>query len=52
MHANDVLEVWKFVNYISPELPDLRLDDTDLSDSLKSLQKEVHELKAIINKDA
>ena len=52
VHASDVLEVWKFVNYISPELPDLRLDDTDLSDSLKSLQKEVHELKAIINKDA
>lgn len=48
VHVNDILEIWKFVNYISPELPELRLDDNDLSKSLKSLQKEVHELKAMI----
>jgi len=48
VHANDILEVWKFVNYISPELPEVRLDDNDLSKSLKSLQKEVHELKAMV----
>jgi len=48
VHVNDILEIWKFVNYISPELPELRLDDNDLSKSLKSLQQEVHELKAMI----
>ncbi len=48
VHANDILEIWKFVNYISPELPEVRLDDNDLSKSLKTLQKEVHELKTII----
>jgi transcriptional regulator with XRE-family HTH domain len=48
VHANDILEIWKFVNYISPELPDVRLDDNDLSKSLKILQKEVHDLKSMI----
>ena len=48
VHANDILEIWKFVNYISPELPEIRLDDNDLSKSLKTLQKEVHELKTMI----
>jgi transcriptional regulator with XRE-family HTH domain len=48
VHANNILEIWKFVNYISPELPDVRLDDNDLSKSLKTLQKEVHELKIML----
>lgn len=49
VHVNDILEIWKFVNYISPELPEVRLDDNELSRSLKSLQQEVHELKSLIN---
>lgn len=48
VHANDIIEIWKFVNYISPELPEVRLDDNDLSRSLKTLQKEVHEMKAMM----
>lgn len=48
VHANDVFEMWKFVNYISPELPDVRIDDTQLGKSISELQKEVHELKNIL----
>ena len=48
VHANDILEVWKFVNYISPELPEIKLDDKDVSKSLKTLQKDIHEIKSII----
>ena len=48
VHANDILEIWKFVNYISPELPDVRVDDQDISKSLKNLQQEVHEIKSLI----
>ena len=48
VHANDILEIWKFVNYISPELPEVRMDDSGLSQSIKSLQKEVHDLKGMI----
>jgi transcriptional regulator with XRE-family HTH domain len=49
VHANDILEIWKFVNYISPELPEVRMDDEGLSKSIQALQKEVHSLKASIH---
>jgi archaellum component FlaC len=42
--------MWKFVNYISPELPEVRMDDNDLSKSIQELQKEIHELKVAINR--
>ena len=48
VHANDILEIWKFVNYISPELPEVRLDDKELSKTLQGLQQEVHALKAMV----
>lgn len=48
VHVNQILEIWKFVNYISPELPEVRLDDNDISKSIKSLQQEVHEIKNMI----
>ena len=45
VHANKVLEIWKFVNYISSDLPDVRIDDMNISKTLIDLQKEVFELK-------
>ena len=48
VHANDILEMWKFVNYISSELPEIRMDDNNLTQSLKNLQKEVNEMKSMI----
>lgn len=48
VHVNSVLEIWKFVNYISPELPDVRVDDKQLAKSIQQLQKEVHDLKSIV----
>ncbi len=50
VHVNNILEMWKFVNYISPELPEVRMDDNGLSKTLKDLQKEVHELKSMVSK--
>ena len=50
VHANDILEIWKFVNYISPELPEVRMDDNDLSRSIQDLQMEIQDLKASISK--
>jgi len=50
VHANDVLEIWKFVNYISPELPEVKMDDQDVSKSLQELQKEIQSLKQSISK--
>lgn len=48
VHVNSVLEIWRFVNYISPELPDVRMDDKQLAKSIQQLQKEVHDLKTIV----
>ena len=50
VHANDVLEIWKFVNYISPELPEVRPDDEQLNKSIRDLQKEILELKEAVKK--
>jgi transcriptional regulator with XRE-family HTH domain len=43
--ANSILEMWKFVNYISPELPDIQMDPSGLTQSVQALQREVHEMK-------
>lgn len=45
VHINDVLEVWKFVNYISPEMSEASFSKNNLSKSIYELQKEVHEIK-------
>jgi transcriptional regulator with XRE-family HTH domain len=50
VHVNDILEMWKFVNYISPELPEVTISDNDLLKSVKGIQKEVSELKSILRK--
>lgn len=50
VHANDVIEIWKFVNYISPELPEVRQDDEGLTKTVRDLQKEIYELKEAIKK--
>lgn len=46
INIQEVKEVWKFVNYISGELPDTNEMKTEaLAQSLKSLQKEVHQIQ-------
>jgi transcriptional regulator with XRE-family HTH domain len=48
VHANEVLEMWRFVNYISPELPEVKMDDSKLGQTLLDLQKEVMEIKHMV----
>lgn len=48
VHVSEVLEIWKFVNYISPELPEVKIDENAIGKSITQLQKEVHELKILI----
>ncbi len=48
VHVNDILEMWKFVNYISPTIPEMRLDDSLLAQSIQDLQREVADLKRTI----
>lgn len=50
VHANDILEVWKFVNYISKELPDVEVGQSELTKSIKSLQQEMNEIKTLVRR--
>jgi len=50
VNVNDIIEIWKFVNYISPDLPEVEISQSDLIKSVKGLQKEVFELKSFVTK--
>lgn len=50
VHVNNILEIWKFVNYISPELPEIQMDKEGISRSIMGLQQEVNELKNLLIK--
>ena len=43
--GNEILELWKFVNYISPTLPEPNLEKELVVETLLALQRDVHELK-------
>lgn len=45
VNINEVHEVWKFVNYISNEIPEPNLSRDKLSSSLLNMQKEIREIK-------
>jgi transcriptional regulator with XRE-family HTH domain len=46
----DIKEIWKFVNYISPEMPDALPPNLDLHKAIANLQSELHEIKVEIRK--
>jgi len=45
VQVEDVLEVWRFVNYINHELPEASLKRDEISDTVLTLQRELTELK-------
>ncbi len=51
INVNDVIEIWKFVNYISHDLPEVRISEDDMLKSVKGIQKQVNEIKSYIQKD-
>lgn len=44
--ANEVLEIWKFINYISSDLPEPESTQEQLSKIVMQLQSDISELKA------
>lgn len=46
--ASDIKEIWKFVNYISPTMPDALPPNLDLHKAVANLQKDLGEIKAEI----
>jgi transcriptional regulator with XRE-family HTH domain len=45
VHVNDIREVWKFVNYISSELPETNTPNQQFSSQLGQLRNEVEGIK-------
>jgi len=51
VHINEVKEIWKFVNYISSELPDPVLPEKQLIQAVASMKNDLERLKAKIGRD-
>jgi len=49
LQASDIREVWKFVHYISSEMPEPSRERDALSDTVKQLQKEVQAIQMRLN---
>ncbi|MDP3461918.1 MAG: helix-turn-helix domain-containing protein [Bacteroidales bacterium] len=49
LQASDIREVWKFVHYISSEMPEPNRERDALSDTVKQLQKEVQAIQLRLN---
>jgi transcriptional regulator with XRE-family HTH domain len=45
IHINEIKEVWKFINYISNEIPDPVLPQEDLFKAVNVLKKDINNLK-------
>ncbi len=46
--VKDICEVWKFVHYISSEMPEPNLPQVQYNQSIEILKKEIRELKAAV----
>lgn len=50
VHVNDIREVWRFVNYISCEIPDPVLPESKMLDTLAKLKQDMDKVKMRIFK--
>jgi hypothetical protein len=51
VHINEVKEIWKFVNYISNELPEPTLPEKQLIQAVAIMKNDLEKIKARIGKD-
>jgi transcriptional regulator with XRE-family HTH domain len=49
VHADEIIEVWKFVNYIASDIPEIKIDEDNLKKTLINLQKEISEIKDLFS---
>ena len=47
VHANEIVEVWKFVNYISSDMPSVSFKESELTKAILDLQTDVKHLKNV-----
>jgi len=51
VHINDVKEIWKFVNFISSELPEPLMPEKQLFQSIAVMKNDLERIKAKLGKD-
>jgi hypothetical protein len=51
VHVNEVKEIWKFVNYISSEIPDPVLPEKQLIKAVAGMKHDLERIKAKMGKD-
>jgi transcriptional regulator with XRE-family HTH domain len=51
VHINEVKEIWKFVNYISSELPEPVMPEKQLRQAVATMKNDLERIKAKIGKD-
>ena len=51
VHINDVKEIWKFVNFISNELPEPLISEKQLFQSIAVMKNDLERIKAKLGKD-
>ncbi len=51
VHVNDVKEIWKFINYISSELPEPLVPEKQLFQSITLMKNDLERIKAKLGKD-
>ena len=44
VHISEVLEIWKFVSYISSEIPNVLLDEHDLSTTFRNIHQDIFKI--------
>ena len=49
VEVKDIKEIWKFVNYISSEMPDRNIEKDELVSEMKALRKEVKAIQMKLN---
>lgn len=42
VEAKKILEIWKFVNYISPDLPEIKIDETQVSRAIQEIRQDLN----------
>jgi len=52
VHVSGIFEIWKFVSYISNEIPNIRLDEHDLSVTYRNLHQDIFKILSRIESKA
>lgn len=48
VHVNEIKEIWKFVNYISAEMPDAHFQNEKLLNTVSRLENEMQKIKGMV----